>query len=295
MSTSTLRVYAVAGVVAATIATIITSYADRFTIEPAPSTVESASTYLRVLKTGTLRCGYIPYPPGLVKDPNSGEISGIFAETLYHVSADLGLTVEWTEQITWATMIEGLEAGRYDAVCSPVWENASRAKFADFTVPLFYSGLGAYVSARRDYPSQPLASINSPNVRIAVIAGEMSDIVARQDFPEAARVALPNLAPVSQLLLEVTEGKADVTIVEPYVAQQFLRNHPDSVVNIANSRPLRVFPNTIMLRKGDDEFRLMLNGAIQEAINSGVVDGLLSKYSGGLSLFYPVAYPYRAP
>ena len=61
-------------------------------------------------------------------------------------------------------MIEGLRADRYDLIGSQVWANSSRAKQADFTVPLFYSGIGIYVRADDSRFDSDHAKIDSPDV-----------------------------------------------------------------------------------------------------------------------------------
>lgn len=88
----------------------------------------ATSTYDRVISTGTIRCGYIPYPPGSFKDPNTGKLTGVFVETMEEAARRLDLKVQWTEEVGWATMIEGLQTNRYDMVCTPVWENATRGR-----------------------------------------------------------------------------------------------------------------------------------------------------------------------
>src|SRR5271163_434927 len=88
----------------------------------APSS-RSESVYDRVIRSGKIRCGYTVDPPGCLKDPNSGKLSGIGIDTLETVGKHLGLTVEWTEEVDWGTMIEGLETGRYDMIATPIWPN----------------------------------------------------------------------------------------------------------------------------------------------------------------------------
>lgn len=281
---------------AAVILAILTSFLTVRVIAPTQSTLTSASsnaTFDRVLKSGTLRCGYVIYPPGLIKNPNTKKIEGIFPDTLEEVSKALGLKVEWVEEVGWGSMIEGLEANRYDMICSPVWANATRAKRADFTVPLFYSGIGIYTrSDDHRFDTDP-SGLNSPSIKLATIDGEMSDIISRRDFPYAARVSLTQLSDNSQLLLGVKDKKADATFVEPYIAQQFLTSNPGSIRNISSEHPLRIFPNTMMVKKGEDKLRTMIDTALMEVINSGVVDKALRHYSQEPGTFYPVAFPYR--
>ena len=265
--------------------------------EPRESTQDSSarvSAYDRVLSDGVIRAGYVPYPPGCIKDPNSGGLTGVFVETLEASAASLGLRVDWVEEVGWGTMIEGLKSNRYDMVGSPVWANASRARHADFTAPLFYSGIGVFVRADFAPASSGLEWIDSPQVAVATIDGEMSQIIKEDQFPQASVNSLPQLTDHAQLLLNVTERKADVTFVEPFIANRFLASNPGSLKNLVPTDPVRVFPNTMMINSGEDAFRQMLDVALSEQINRGLVDRLLEKYGGETRSFYRVARPYQA-
>ena len=54
-----------------------------------------------VIKSGKLRCGYVAYSPGCLKDPNTGELSGIGIDSIKMVAKNLGLQVEWAEEVGW--------------------------------------------------------------------------------------------------------------------------------------------------------------------------------------------------
>jgi carboxyl-terminal processing protease len=103
-----------------------------------------------VLDKGEIRVGYLVYPPSIIKDPNTGELSGIFYEAIEEVGSNLNLEINWIEEVTVGTMLEGLRVGRYDIVGSGIWPNAARARHADFSIPLYYSAIGVYVRSGDD-------------------------------------------------------------------------------------------------------------------------------------------------
>ena len=246
----------------------------------------------RVVSTNVIRAGYVVYPPGSIKDPNTGELSGVFVEIMEAAAKSLSLRVEWVEEVGWGSMIEGLKASRYDIIGTPVWANSSRARQVDFGTPIYFSGIGAFVRYDESRFNQ-LRDLDSPSVRIATIDGEMSSILAQSDFPQAQAVSLPQLSDNSQMLLNVVENRADVTFVEPYIANLFLKQNPGTLKNLAPDEPLRFFSTTIMINQGEDQLRRMLNVAIQEQLNSGALDRLFIKYSVPSGSFYPPALPYR--
>ncbi len=248
----------------------------------------------RTLNTGKIRAAYVVLPPSVIKDPNTGELSGIFPDTLREVARRMNLEVQWVEEVGWGTMIEGLKARRYDVVCTQVWPNASRAPHADFVEPLFYIGVGVYVRAGDErFGRGNLHELNDPGVRVSTIDGEMSDIIAKTDFPRARIVSLPQLSDASQVLLEVATGKADVTFMQTSIADAYLARNPDSIRNIVPETPIRVFPNSMMVLKNEHALRSTLDIAVRELINGGFVNALIDKYEEFPGSLYRRALPFR--
>ena len=63
-----------------------------------------------------MRCGYVSNPPSCIVDPNTGQLGGIFVDSIEAIGEELGIRIEWTEEVGFGSMIEGLVTGRYDAV-----------------------------------------------------------------------------------------------------------------------------------------------------------------------------------
>ena len=249
----------------------------------------------QILNGGAIRCGYVSNPPSCIVDPKTGKVSGVFAEAIEKVADNLGVKVEWKEEVGFGSMIEGIKANRYDIVPCAIWPTAQRTRYADFSIPLFYSGVGIFVRKDDNRFTDHLDLINSPDVTIATMDGEMSQAIARSDFPKARELAVPQLSEISTMLLNVKNRKADVAFVELYFAHEFLKHNPATIKNIVPDRPIRVFPNTILLKRGEGELKALLNTALDELINLGTVDKLLYKYEPQPGTFYRLAKPYRVP
>jgi polar amino acid transport system substrate-binding protein len=248
----------------------------------------------KVLDKGEIRVGYVIYPPGMIKDANTGKLSGIFHDALEEAGKNLGLKINWVEEVGWGTMIEGLNSGRYDMIGSAVWPTATRAKNVDFTIPLNYGVIGVYVRSD-DSRFINLDKINSESVTLATIDGEISSFVAKEAFPQAKVLSLPQDTQISLVLLNVTTRKADVAFVEPAVAEEFLANNPNTIKNIAKENPIRTYGNTWVVSKNESAFKNMLDVAIQELQNNGKIDELVEQYSKYPGSFYPVSKPYNVP
>lgn len=255
---------------------------------PNQATPRAESTYDRVMQSGKIRCGYAIYNPGCLKDPNTGKLSGIGVDTLEMAAKNLGLKVEWTEEVGWGTMIEGLQTNRYDIIATPIWATSDRARIVDFSKPLFFSPVFAYVKAGND--KLTLKDLNSSKYSIASIDGATAEIIAREDFPNVRRVSLPQLSDFSQLLLTIASGKADVTFTEPADAEAFMKHNPGAVQRIGGA--VRVFPNCWIFRRGQMEFKDMLDTALEQLINSGAMDRIISRYEPSPHILYRIAKPF---
>ena len=284
----------IAGLIIAIIALLISFFAlnSKNYVPNTDNTASKTTTYDKVMKSGEIKVGYVVYPPGLIKDPNTGKLSGIFYDTLEEAGKTLGLKINWSEETTWGTMIEGLNSGKYDLIGSPVWATTSRGAKADFTVPLAYSAVGVYVRSNDNRFDNNLEALNSTNIKFSTIDGEMGESIAKQDFPLAQRVGLPQAAPVSDMLLNVAQGKADVTFVENIIASEYTQKNPGQIKNLTSKSPIRLWKNSMMYKKGESNFGSTLDVALQELIDNGFVNKLLIKYTGGLDSLYPVAKPF---
>jgi polar amino acid transport system substrate-binding protein len=249
--------------------------------------------YERVLRTKTLRVAYISYPPSFIKDANTGEYSGIMHEVLQEMARRMDLKVDYTEETAWGTMIEAVNSGRVDLVCTGLWPNATRGKLVDFTQPVYFSTIKAYVKAGNTAFDGKLAAINSKGVKIATIDAEMTSIISKADFPDATADSHPQTTDIAQMLLEIGTGKADVTFVEAAVAAGFLEKNPGTVAEVKNVPPVRVFPNVMMLSKNEGKLLSALNTAMDEVANTGGLDRIVAKYEKVRGLFMLRQLPYR--
>ncbi len=251
------------------------------------------SVFDRVMRTGTIRCCYIPYPPYSIKDANTGKLSGIFIEILEEAARKLNLKIEWVDEVDYETLIEGLNTDRYDLFAGGLWPNAARARVIDFSIPLFYSAVKIYGRASENRFHGNVDALNSPEFKIATIDGEMADLIATSDFPKAQRLSLPQSTSISQDLLNVVQSKADVIFEEPGIVYQFMLKNPGTLKDLFPDKTLRIFGNAYAFKQDETRFKTMFNIALEELIDSGYVEKILKKYEPAPGIFYRVALPYQ--
>ncbi len=255
-----------------------------------PAVQETA--YNRVLRTGVLRCGYADSPPyALVKDPSTGKISGILSEVTEAIAAKLNLKVEWTENTGWGTFIESLRSHRTDVFCAGLWRQGERGKYVGYGLPVYYVANYPYVAVDDHRFDQSLSSVNSPETRISAMDGEQSDIIAKTHFPKAKEVSVPQMGQLTDILVNVATHKADIVFAEPSYVNAYLQANPNTL-RFAQDTPFQVFPSSLGVDIHEPELRDMLDSALVELHNQGVIEEIISKYTSDPRVFLRVAKPY---
>ena len=245
-----------------------------FTSTPADA---QNTVYDRVMKTGTIRCGYVIFPPFLMKE-NDNTLSGISYDAFNAMGKLMGLKVDWVEEVPWDNLVAGLDSNRFDAICSYLGVSAKRHTRADFLTPPLYSVEGVWVRGdeTRFVNNE---SLNSPEVTFATTDGTMFGDMVTTDFPNAKHNALPGTTSFTEQLLTVTTKKADATIMDNYVSFKFLEANPGAIKEVEPGKIYRVLPVSSMIPMGDLKFKTMLNGALDEIINNGTFDKIYATYN----------------
>ncbi len=255
---------------------------------------DKESVYDRVIKSGKIRCGYTLYSVGLNKDPNTGELWGIYKDIIEAAAKKLDLKIEWTEEVGWGQQVEGLNSNRYDMICSPASITGSRARAADVSMTLYYSPVWIYVrSDDTRFDKLKRAKINNSSVKISTMDGEQTDAQARFYFPKAQRISLPQNSEFSSLLLNVTTGKADMTFVEPFSAYEFMETTPNSLKKLEHQGPLLLAANIILIKNNEPAFKSMINNSLRELFLSGIIDTAIDRYEKYPNSYARVSKPYE--
>ena len=254
---------------------------------------EKESAFNRVMRTNTLRCGYVALPPQFIIDPKTGQFSGVSYDVVTEIAKRLHLKVEWTEQVNFATVGEGIKSGRYDAFCLTGYRWPNLARVFDYTDPVFYSTTNAYVRKNDHRFDRDLKTINDDKVTVATIDGEASEAIRNDDFPRAKIYSMPQDTAISMLLEAVDSGKADVALANPLMVMPYLQAKPDTIRRIEGHNPIRAYAHALAFGKGEQEMASTFNVALEEMLNSGVIDQILDRYEKIPHSFVRVKSPVR--
>ena len=236
------------------------------------------------METITIKAGYIIYPPLMTRDSETGALSGVSYDIAEAVAKEMGVTIEWTEEVGWGTALEGLNTNRYDVLGTQMWPNEAREKVADFSIAPMNSVIYPYIKTGDiRFSADNLSVINSSEYTISALDGEMTVFIANEDYPEARLNSLPQLSSYAEVFLNVVQNKADVTFVEPSAAEDFLASHPNSIERLGDT-PVRSFGNGFAFDKSDGELREKWNTALSKLIENGTIEDILEE--NGVSSHY---------
>lgn len=164
-------------------------------VQPAPL-VATADARTALAPSGRLRVGvYLGSPTSWVKNPKTGESTGVALELGRLMAQQLQVPVEVVEFARVAEIIDALKAGQVDMT----FTNASpaRARDVDFSAPLIQLELGLLVppgSAIRSF-----ADADRAGVRIGVSQGSSSQAALGQRLQQARVLPAASLEAAQQL------------------------------------------------------------------------------------------------
>ncbi len=169
---------------------------------------DEETSYDRIMKTKTIRCGYVVYDPYVIIDPNTGNMSGITYDIMNEIAKRLSLKIKWAEEVGWGSFIEGLRTKRYDMLCSGGWNSANEGALIGYSRPLYYSGIGVWVRSDDNRFDNDLSLINNPDIKISSSDGSLVSIIAQNDFPDASILSMPNLTPTPEIIHNIVTKKS---------------------------------------------------------------------------------------
>ena len=111
------------------------------------------------------------------------------------------------------------------------------------------------------------------------------------DYPQAQLLSVPAGSDYSFIMENVASGKADLTIVEKAVANNYIKNNPAKIEDITGSTPLVSYPFILPIARGEVQLASVLNQAILLMQFKGDIEGYLHKYAPG---DYSPADPYKS-
>jgi ABC-type amino acid transport substrate-binding protein len=266
------HIFITAFIITAAIFNVACSKSDIVKINP------QESTFDRVVRTGTIRCGYATWFPGFYVDPNTGKKAGFSYEIAEALGKRLGLKIEWAEEAGWGNAEQGLNAKRYDAMCAHVCNDAKRTKTAYFSIPYIKEPIYTMVRADDKRFDSDLSKINNPKIKAVVLKGTIVEFTANDSFPMAKTFDASEFNAESDLFSSVITKKADVTFNTALSITSFDKKNSNQVKWVG--QPVNYCNGSFMLPLGDDRFKNMIDAGMNELIDKNIINDIVSRNIG---------------
>lgn len=261
-----------------------------FIISPAMA----ESVYDRVMRTGEIRCGYFSWYPAVINNPKTGEIEGIYYDFMKELGKTLSLNVIFAEEVGLGDYPAALQSGRIDAMCGASWLIGERAREIDFVMPLFYLPLYGFSRIDDGRFDNNIHILNDEKYTIAVLEGGATATVRRKIFPKSKAYEIPQLVSPAELFVSLDLKKADAVIYDMFTYGDFDKHNPNKIKKIS-AEPIKVYPNIVGIKRGEEEFRRMLTNAYTDLFLSGTLDRIIDKHEIYKGAIFRVAKPYEVP
>ncbi|RRV04586.1 amino acid ABC transporter substrate-binding protein [Pseudomonas sp. v388] len=260
-----------------------------------------AATLERVRGTHTLTLGYLPDQAPFSSaegDQASGYAIDLCLMVADRVKRELGmpdLEVRY-RPVKVAEEVGAVSVGEVDILCTPTPPTLERRRSISYSIPVYTAGLSVVV--RNDAP-QPLlnvlnghqaydgptwrATINRglANHTYATVEGGVTEDWIRQRMRLLGVVAsLVTVANADEGVQLVADGKADA-----FFSERMLLRHEIATEGTGKSLMLldRIFdfsPVAMIVERGDEDFRLLVDTALSEAYYTGAIEGAYNKHFG---------------
>jgi ABC-type amino acid transport substrate-binding protein len=279
-TTSTILV----GIISAIITTMVMS---SWLSTPSGVGPKTETAFDRIMRTGTIRCGYYVFPPVTYRDPNTKQLSGFTVDFMNTLAERAGLKIEWTEEITFGNWVPALQARRFDMSCTPQWPELPMGKALLFTDSLFYAGIYplrandprlAKIKTRND--------LNTPDFTFIAQEGNMTYNLTQQNFPKAKLYSLPPNADGGEYYQAILTGKADILVSDRNGVYQFNKMNNNAFTTILMNDPVKLQSFPLVVSGGETDLLNFLNFAIREMDYSGDIDRILRKWEPEPGLTY---------
>lgn len=258
------------------IAVALSLLAGHFVFNKGGSTTTAAkeTAYERVMRTGTIRCGYFIWPPYYNFNSETKQISGLQNDLVQSVFKKLNIKVEFVESLL-GQEVADLENNKIDAHCffGPIVTNS--LKYLKTSTPFYY--VPAYVYVHDTSKFNDYNDLNKPNVNFVALDGDISLTLAQKFFSNAKIQTRPSSQMPTQLMLDVVSGKADAFIMEPSAANSFNSQNENKLYQV-KGKTLYVYPIQIATSANDQQLHHGISQTIDLMIKNGEIENILKEY-----------------
>ncbi|WP_440604259.1 ABC transporter substrate-binding protein [Bacillus sp. GB_SG_008] len=170
----------------------------------------------------------------------------------------------------WETLIQGLQAKKYDVILGSMAITEDRLKAVSFTNPYYRSGAQIFVtknntsiSSAEDLKGKKVGVVKASTFKTLV--AKQTDQITEYDSDITA-------------LMDLEPGRIDAVVTDQMVGLRMMKEGKSNIKDAG--KPLSLDEMAIAVRKDDKELMEKLNKALDEIIQDGTYEKISKKWFG---------------
>ncbi|PEZ06173.1 ABC transporter substrate-binding protein [Bacillus sp. AFS018417] len=170
----------------------------------------------------------------------------------------------------WETLIQGLQAKKYDVILGSMAITEDRLKAVNFTNPYYRSGAQIFVtknntsiSSAEDLKGKKVGVVKASTFKTLV--AKQTDQITEYDSDITA-------------LMDLEPGRIDAVVTDQMVGLRMMKEGKSNIKDAG--KPLSLDEMAIAVRKDDKELMNKLNKALDEIIQDGTYEKISKKWFG---------------
>jgi cyclohexadienyl dehydratase len=212
----------------------------------------------RILESNVLKVGTTgDFNPMTFKDPASNEYRGHQIDAAHELAKDMGVKVEFVPT-DWKTLINGIQADKYDIAMTGASMSVARAKSAGFTNPWGRNAFFPLVLKKNAGKYKDWEELNSPKVTAGYNLGTTMEQFVQANLPKSTVKRVESPARDWQELLA---GRVDYVVASLIEGSFLTKQHPDMTM-IFMDRPKNSIPMSFVVAIDDHVWTNFLNNWI---------------------------------
>jgi len=220
-----------------------------------------------IMSSKNMRIGIILVDQMVMRDPNSGELSGVWIDGIKRLFATLNLEPEFVET-KWATFVGGLQAEQFDVFISG-FMTPQRALVLEYSNPVVFLGHSASTLKENAGKFKTLSDLNHPDVIIATALGGSGHQFAKQHLPNATIRPL-DTGDLTASGMEVLSGRATIAMDNAFSIGRFVKMNDDRMVDLFGDDPFNVLPVSWAIKAGNPRLLTFVNNMLDYMKTNGI-------------------------
>jgi len=251
----------------------------------------SSSTLEQIVSKKEMRVGYLVFSPCVIKNTQSGELSGIFVDMINQIAQSLNVKVTWVET-TLANFTAGLKTNQFDFCVGPTFVTIPRATAVSFTQPINYVGNSAVIKKNGKFKPTKIEDLNQKGIKISVLQGQAMEEFCKRNFPNAELVSMAG-GDLTAPLVAVSTGNTDIGFMNHVTVSNYSKEHKEVDVVFTGNSQVEILPLSWTTKPNDYELMNFLNSSISYLKSTNRIAQYQKKYDIQLLYDFPLIQTLR--